>query len=89
MLSLYLKVFNEIVRLCMRDLLPCLLRILDLSAVNKKGKKVVESNGGGGGVSAAKFQLASSGSNWKKLKVPVKSYLDDMLLVGHKYHLIF
>lgn len=54
------------VRLCMRDLVPCLLKLLNLTS-----KKDTET----------KTKLASSGSHWKKIKVPVKSYLDDLILV--------
>jgi len=28
-------------------------------------------------------KLASSGSNWKKLKAPIKSYLTDLITVSH------
>jgi hypothetical protein len=65
------------VRLCMKDLLPCLLRILNLSSVNKN--KTVAANGKTDG---SKLQLASNGSNWKKLKLPVKTYLEEILSVN-------
>ena len=64
------------IRLCMRDLLPCLLKLLNL---NNKDKETTEQQNG-------KAKLASSGSNWKKLKAPIKSYVDDMLNVK-KYKL--
>ena len=61
-------------RLCMRDLLPCLLRILNLAQDKTKS-------------SEAKIKPASSGANWKKLKSPIKSYLNDVLSV--KYYLLY
>ena len=80
------------VRLCMRDLLPCLLRTLDLnkksdakktSAAAANGNKATHKNNNGSETSAStKIQLASSGSNWKKLKVSVKSYLEDIISVA-------
>ena len=63
------------VRMCLKDLFPCFLRILKLApaaGANKEQK-------GDGDLSRAK--LASTGSFWKKLKAPIKSYLSDMLLV--------
>ncbi len=69
--------FNEIVRLCMKDMVPCLLRILNLTSVNKN--KLAGTNGKS---EASKFQLASNGSNWKKIKFPVKTYLEDILSVN-------
>ncbi len=64
------------VRLCIRDLLPCLLKILNL---NQSGKcKSNEKTG----QSEPKQKPVSSGSNWKKIKAPVKSYLNDMLSVN-------
>lgn len=65
------------VRLCMKDLLPCLLKILNLTSVNKN--KTAATNGK---TDASKLQLASNGSNWKKLKLPVKIYLEDILSVN-------
>ena len=70
--------FNAVVRLCIRDLLPCLLKTLNL--VNKKETK---------GPGEAKAKPISSGSNWKKLKAPVKSYLTDMIAVSYKPNLFF
>ena len=66
------------IRLCMRDLLPAMLKVLDLAPSGKK-----DSNGAANlkHLPNNKVKLASSGSNWKKLKVPVKSYLDDLLKV--------
>jgi hypothetical protein len=63
------KVFNGIIRLCMRDMVPCVYRILDLKAeeVDQVRKKC---------------KLPNEGSHWKALKVPIKSYLDDMLNVS-------
>jgi hypothetical protein len=58
----------------MRDLLPCLLKLLNL---NKQGGKEEGSAHG-------KMKLASQGANWKKLKAPIKSYLDDVLTVNTK-----
>lgn len=63
------ELFNAMVRLCIRDLLPCLLRVLSL---NQQAKAKTDAN-------ANKIKPASSGTNWKKLKSPVKSYLADML----------
>lgn len=61
------------VRLCMRDLVPCMLKLLNLTSNNKEA---VEKPDG-------KVKLASAGSFWKKLKVPVKFYLEDLLsLIG-------
>ena len=60
------------VRLCMRDLVPCWLKLLNLTS----GKKELVERPDG------KVKLASSGSFWKKLKVPVRSYLDDLLAVS-------
>jgi hypothetical protein len=61
------------VRLCMRDLVPCLLRLLELNAKKEAEKVDTEKSG--------KVKLASSGSFWKKLKIPIKSYLEDLLAV--------
>lgn len=58
--------FNAVIRLCMRDLLPCLLKMLNLKSEKEDHK----------------LKLASTGENWKKLKAPIKSYLDDMLSVN-------
>ncbi len=69
--------FNAVVRLCIRDLLPCLLRTLNL--VNKKENKAGD----------AKTKPVSSGNNWKKLKAPVKSYLTDMIAVSNNYKYSF
>ena len=69
-------VFNAMVRLCMRDLLPSLLKVLDLASAKQ------EPNGAENGHIDAKFKLASTGSNWKKLKVPIKNYLEDLLIVS-------
>jgi len=66
------------VRLCIRDLLPSLLKILELS--KKDQKETVKANGQSNPMD--KVKLASTGSNWKKLKVPIKSYLEDMLIVS-------
>ncbi len=68
-------VFNAMVRLCMRDLLPCLLRLLNLSQPFKGSSK--KNNG----TTPTHDKLASSGSNWKKLKAPIKSYLTDLIAV--------
>ncbi len=65
--------FNAIVRLCIRDLLPCMLKMLNL---NKQGNKDDSSNN--------RMKLASQGANWKKLKAPIKSYLDDVLIVIYR-----
>lgn len=59
--------FNAVIRLCIRDFFPCLLRILNLGNVKSDINN--------------KLKLASSGENWKKLKTPIRSYLDDMLAV--------
>ena len=67
------------VRLCIRDLLPSLLKILDLASVKKDPTESAKTNGHSSTVD--KIKLASTGSNWKKLKVPIKSYLEDMLIV--------
>ena len=60
------------VRLCMRDLVPCWLKLLNLSSGGKKSTA---------GDDERKMKLASSGSHWKKIKTAVKSYLDDLLSV--------
>jgi hypothetical protein len=78
-----LQVFNAMVRLCIRDLLPSLLRILDLASVKKAPSENDKTNGHGSST-MDKVKLASTGSNWKKLKVPIKSYLEDMLIVRIK-----
>lgn len=66
------------VRLCMKDLLPCLLRILNLSSINKnKSTDLVN-----GKIDSSKIKLASDGSNWKKIKLSVKIYLEDILSVS-------
>lgn len=62
------ELFNAMVRLCIRDLLPCMLRVLNLNQGSKKDSG-----------NEKKIKPASTGSNWKKLKAPVKSYLADML----------
>lgn len=59
------------IRLCIRDLLPCLLRVLNLNQGSKKD-----------GGNEKKIKPASTGCNWKKLKGPIKSYLADMLSVS-------
>ena len=74
----YKKVFNAMMRLCIRDLLPCLLRLLNLSNKSSKNKTATPE----AAPAPAKFKLANTGSFWKKLKVPIKSYLEDMLVVG-------
>lgn len=73
------------VRLCMRDLLPSLLKVLDLSSSKKESTEAAAKTNGH---ADAKFKLASAGSNWKKLKVPIKNYLEDLLVVNkkHKIH---
>jgi hypothetical protein len=48
-----------------------MLRLLNLA---KQGKKEEDSG-------HQKMKLASQGANWKKLKAPIKSYLDDVLIV--------
>ncbi len=58
----------------MRDLVPCWLKMLNLNTP----KNEAERTGG-------KVKLASTGSFWKKLKVPVKSYLDDLLSVNSRF----
>ncbi|RNA10362.1 nucleolar complex 2 -like protein [Brachionus plicatilis] len=63
------EMFNAVIRLCIRDFFPCMLRILNLGSV----KSDSDDN---------KLKLASSGENWKKLKGPVRSYLDDMLALA-------
>ncbi len=70
----------------MKDLLPCLLRVLNLASVKPKqaGNSSSSSNGKG---PDSKIQLPSGGSNWKKLKVPVKSYLEDVLSVLQTFFL--
>jgi nucleolar complex protein 2 len=62
--------FNAMVRLCIRDLFPCLLKLLDL-----KHSSSTE-NG-----STNKLVLASTGANWKRLKNPIKTYIESMLTV--------
>jgi hypothetical protein len=57
------------VRLCMRDLFPCFLKVLNLSSPKSDKPEV------------GKVKLASAGENWKRVKVPIKSYLEDMLSV--------
>ncbi len=53
----------------MKDLIPCVYRILDLRINdNDQVKK--------------KLRLPSEGNNWKALKVPIKSYLGDILNVS-------
>ena len=64
--------FNSVVRLCMKDLFPCLLKLLNLNKPNKNDKTANGSHN----------KLASSGANWKKLKAPIKSYLTDLLTVS-------
>ena len=68
------------VRLCMKDLLPCFLRLLNLnkSTQNSKKRKSDETKE----IDNDKIQLASSGANWKKLKAPIKSYVEDMMTVS-------
>ena len=68
------------VRLCIRDLLPSLLKILELTSTKKDQKETVKANGQSNPMD--KVKLASTGSNWKKLKVPIKGYLEDMLIVS-------
>lgn len=58
----------------MRDLLPCLLRLLNLSKSAKNSDKTT--NG-----ASSHDKPASSGANWRKLKAPIKSYLTDLLTV--------
>lgn len=58
----------------MRDLLPCLLRLLNLSKPAKNSDKTT--NG-----ASSHDKPASSGANWRKLKAPIKSYLTDLLTV--------
>ena len=77
---LFFSVFNAVVRLCMRDLLPCLLRLLNLTKPTK---------GSDNGTGSSHNKLASSGSNWKKLKSPIKCYLTDLLTVINIYLLIY
>ena len=63
------------VRLCIKDLLPCFLRMLKLNTQTKASKS--ES-----GLDTSKVRLANSGNFWKKLKAPIKSYLGDVFLVS-------
>jgi hypothetical protein len=52
----------------MRDMVPCIYRILDLKMSETDQVK-------------KQFKLPNEGSYWKVLKVPIKTYLDDMLNV--------
>jgi hypothetical protein len=62
----WFQVFNTIIRVCMKDMVPNIYRILDLK-VNETDEI------------RKKCKLPNEGSYWKVLKVPIKSYLDDML----------
>jgi hypothetical protein len=53
----------------MKDLLPSMLKLLNLKPSDDVNKKL---------------KLPNEGSNWKKLKVPIKTYLNDMMLVSNK-----
>lgn len=65
------ELFNATVRLCIRDLLPCFLRTLNLTKTgNLKTSK------------ETKLKPASSGTHWKKLKIPIKSYVTDMITLA-------
>jgi hypothetical protein len=60
------------VRICIRDLLPCFLRVLNMNQPKNKANEL-------------KQKPISSGSNWKKIKAPVKCYLNDILSVNLYY----
>jgi nucleolar complex protein 2 len=64
----------------MRDLLPSLLKVLDLGAASTTSEATVKTKTPNGH-NQNKIKLASGGQYWKKLKVPVKNYLEDMLLL--------
>jgi hypothetical protein len=51
----------------MRDLLPCILRLLNIKPTDEVNKKLV---------------LPNKGEFWKKLRVPVKAYISDILQVN-------
>ncbi len=66
--TLLFSVFNAIVRLCLTDILPMLQRFLSLP----KAKD------------AHKLVLPSTSEKWSRVKIDVKSYLQEMIQVGHK-----